>query len=131
MFDKLEAILKRYTDIEESLQDQTVINDYKKYAELNKELKNIESVVVLYKQYKQLSADLQNYKMSLDIEKEEDIRQFLKDEIKDIEDHLLQLVDKMKLELDKLGIPFYDPMMIIEKTEGRMADDDFWLKIEV
>ena len=39
--------------------------------------------------------------------------------------------DKMKLELDKLGIPFYDPMMIIEKTEGRMADDDFWLKIEV
>ena len=38
--------------------------------------------------------------------------------------------DKMKLELDKLGIPFYDPMMIIEKTEGRMADDDFWLKIE-
>ena len=39
--------------------------------------------------------------------------------------------DKMKLELDKLGIPFYDPMMIIEKTEGGMADDDFWLKIEV
>ncbi|SKA68991.1 putative transcriptional regulator [Eubacterium uniforme] len=38
--------------------------------------------------------------------------------------------DKMKIELKKLGIPFYDPIMIIEKTEGRMADDKFWIKIE-
>ena len=38
--------------------------------------------------------------------------------------------DKLKLELKKLDIPFYDPIMIIEKTEGRMADDDFWIRIE-
>ena len=38
--------------------------------------------------------------------------------------------DKMKLELKKLDIPFYDPIMIIEKTEGRMAEDNFWIKIE-
>lgn len=38
--------------------------------------------------------------------------------------------DKMKLVLEDLDIPFYDPMMIIEKTEGRMAEDDFWIKIE-
>lgn len=38
--------------------------------------------------------------------------------------------DKMKIELKKLDIPFYDPMMIIEKTEGRMAEDDFWIRIE-
>ena len=37
--------------------------------------------------------------------------------------------DKIKIELKRLGIPFYDPMMIIEKTEGRMAEDDFWIKI--
>ena len=38
--------------------------------------------------------------------------------------------DKLKLELKKLDIPFYDPIMIIEKTQGRMADDDFWIRIE-
>ena len=38
--------------------------------------------------------------------------------------------DKMKLVLNDLGLPFYDPFMIIEKTEGRMAEDDFWIKIE-
>lgn len=38
--------------------------------------------------------------------------------------------DKMKLILRDLNLPFYDPIMIIEKTEGRMAEDDFWIKLE-
>lgn len=38
--------------------------------------------------------------------------------------------DKMKLILRDLDLPFYDPMMIIEKTHGKMAEDDFWIKIE-
>ncbi len=38
--------------------------------------------------------------------------------------------DKIKLELKRLDIPFYDPILIIEKTEGRMAEDKFWIKIE-
>ncbi len=38
--------------------------------------------------------------------------------------------DKMKLVLADLELPFYDPFMIIEKTEGRMAEDNFWIKIE-
>lgn len=38
--------------------------------------------------------------------------------------------DKMKLVLEDLDLPFYEPFMIIEKTEGRMAEDDFWIKIE-
>jgi putative transcriptional regulator len=38
--------------------------------------------------------------------------------------------DKMKIVLKELDIPFYDPLMIIEKTDGRMAEDNFWIKIE-
>ena len=38
--------------------------------------------------------------------------------------------DKMKLVLREYDLPFYDSMMIIEKTEGRMAEDDFWIRIE-
>ncbi len=38
--------------------------------------------------------------------------------------------DKMKLILRELDIPFYDPMLIIEKTDGRMAEDDFWIRLE-
>lgn len=38
--------------------------------------------------------------------------------------------DKMKLVLRELDLPFYEPLMIIEKTQGRMAEDNFWIKIE-
>lgn len=38
--------------------------------------------------------------------------------------------DKLKLILKDLQLPFYDPFMIIEKTEGRMAEDDFWIRVE-
>lgn len=38
--------------------------------------------------------------------------------------------DKLKLVLKDLNIPFYDPLLIIEKTEGRMAEDDFWIEVE-
>ena len=38
--------------------------------------------------------------------------------------------DKMKLMLEELDIPFYDPFLIIEKTQGRMAEDNCWIRIE-
>jgi putative transcriptional regulator len=38
--------------------------------------------------------------------------------------------DKIKLELKRLNIPYYDPILIIEKTEGRMAEDEFYIVIE-
>ena len=37
--------------------------------------------------------------------------------------------DKMKLILKDLNLPFYDPYMIVEKTKGRMAEDNFWIDI--
>ena len=38
--------------------------------------------------------------------------------------------DNVKLVLKQLDLPFYEPLLIIEKTEGRMAEDDFWIQIE-
>ena len=38
--------------------------------------------------------------------------------------------DKMKILLEELNLPFYDPLMIIQKTKGKMAEDDFWIEIE-
>lgn len=38
--------------------------------------------------------------------------------------------DKMKIALRELDLPFYEPIMIIEKTQGRVAEDNFWIKIE-
>lgn len=37
--------------------------------------------------------------------------------------------DNLKLILRDLDLDFYDPLYIVEKTEGRMAEDMQWLKI--
>ena len=37
--------------------------------------------------------------------------------------------DKKKLILEELGIPFYDPFLIVKKTQGRMAEDEFWIRM--
>ena len=122
MFDKLETILKRYTEIESLLHGETVINDYKRYAELSKELKKFECVVGLYKQYKQLSADLHSYKTSLNENEEEEVRQFLKDEIKDTEEKLPLLIEKMKFELLPKD-PDDDKNVILELRAGVGGDE--------
>ncbi len=38
--------------------------------------------------------------------------------------------DQMKMILKELDLPFYEPIMIIEKTKGKMAEDNFWIKID-
>lgn len=37
--------------------------------------------------------------------------------------------DHAKDILREMGVPFYDPLLIIEKTQGRMAGDDLWILI--
>lgn len=37
--------------------------------------------------------------------------------------------DHLRLVLEDIGVDSYDPMAIIEKTQGRMAEDRQWLKI--
>ena len=37
---------------------------------------------------------------------------------------------RLKDELRALGLDSYDPLQIVEKTKGRTAEDDLWLKIQ-
>lgn len=37
--------------------------------------------------------------------------------------------DHLRLVLEEIGVDSYDPMTIIEKTQGRMAEDRQWLKL--
>jgi len=37
--------------------------------------------------------------------------------------------DKMKLILKDLDIPYYDPLLLVKKTGGYMAEDDLWIEV--
>lgn len=36
--------------------------------------------------------------------------------------------DGLRMILDDIGLDFYDPLAIVEKTKGRMAEDFQWMK---
>lgn len=36
----------------------------------------------------------------------------------------------LKAELARLGLDNYDPLQIVEKTKGRTAEDDMWLRVQ-
>lgn len=53
----------------------------------------------------------------------EEFREFLEDRcVPGTRFHLKELLRDM-------GVDFYDPMLIIEETKGRMAEDDQWIRI--
>jgi peptide chain release factor 1 len=54
MIEKLEAIKRRYNDVEVSLSDPAVISDQKKFAALNKEYKDLKEIVDVYFTYKNI-----------------------------------------------------------------------------
>jgi len=62
MFDRLDAIEKRYEQINKELQDQAIVSDIKKLTELSKEQKNLEKIVELYREYKKLVASVDDLK---------------------------------------------------------------------
>ncbi len=44
--------------------------------------------------------------------------------------YLKTVILMVKVRYRELDIPFYEPMLIVEKMAGRMAEDNFWIKIE-
>ena len=84
MFDKLKEILQKYSSLQEEMEKQETIADYEKYSELNKQKKKIEPIVFLYQEYDKYKKELENYKQSLNIEKDDEIRDFLKDDDKNV-----------------------------------------------
>lgn len=36
----------------------------------------------------------------------------------------------LKLHLKEINVPYYDPLLIVEKTHGRMAGDYYWIDIK-
>lgn len=54
----------------------------------------------------------------------ENFERFLEDRV------LPRTRDKIKICLDDIGVPYWDPILIIKKTQGRMSFDQCWLDVE-
>ena len=122
MFDKLKEILQKYSSLQEEMEKQETIADYEKYSELNKQKKKIEPIVFLYQEYNKYKKEFENYKQSLNIEKDNEIRDFLKDEIKKLEIKVSNLEGDIKQALLPKD-PDDDKNVILEIRAGVGGDE--------
>lgn len=78
MLDKLEAIKVRWEDVERELSSPDVMSDMKRFAQLNKEYKDLTRIVDEYKIYRNLVSNIEANKQILATEKDEEMREMAK-----------------------------------------------------
>jgi peptide chain release factor 1 len=84
MLDKLRAIKDRWEDVERQISDPKVISDMKLFTKLNREYKELGTIVNAYHRYKKLLEDIDSVKGVLMNEKDEDFRAMAKAEMEEL-----------------------------------------------
>lgn len=85
MLEKLEAIKRRWENIEQQLSDPKVVGDMKLFTKLNKEYKDLKEIVDASEKYKKVLNNIASAKDVLNTEKDEEFREMAKIELEENE----------------------------------------------
>jgi peptide chain release factor 1 len=122
MFDKLDAVVDRFEQVNEKLADPTVYERQDEFQALNKERSNLEEVVNSYQNYKKLRSDLDEAKNILKNENDPDMREMAKEEVAEIEHQLPDIEEELKLLLLPKD-PLDDKNVMVEVRAGAGGDE--------
>ena len=95
----LDSLVKEYEGLEKQLSDPEIFKDQKKVKEVSSRKKWMQWAVELYKIYKTSNEALTDNKEMLSVEKDEEMREMLKEEIKEIEMKIPEMEETLKVEL--------------------------------
>ncbi|WP_276132439.1 peptide chain release factor 1 [Polluticoccus soli] len=122
VIEKLEAIKARFDDMGIALTNPEIVNDNKKFSQISREYRKLESIVDVYKKYRTAIENIEFAKEVLATESDEDLRSMAKDDMEDLE----QEKEKLEGELKQLLIP-KDPQdeknAILEIRAGTGGDE--------
>jgi peptide chain release factor 1 len=122
MLDKLEEIYKKYLELEKQLGDQDVMDDMKRYIQLNKDYKELQPIISAYKNYRNTITSLETAKEILETEKDEDLRAYAKEELVELTNQR----DTMEEDIRLMLIP-QDPQdrknAVVEIRAGTGGDE--------
>lgn len=85
MLDKLQSIKDRFLNIQDDLNDPLVISNQKKYAQLNRDYRELEKIVGRYEKYKQILSVIETDKQILQNEKDAELRDMTRIELEDLQ----------------------------------------------
>ena len=122
MFDKLEAVVRRYEILTERLGDPTLYDRPTELRETNTERSNIEPIVVKFREYKKLVADIAGNKDIIHNEKDEEMREMAKEELAELEAKLPHTEQELKLLLLPKD-PNDDRNILLEMRAGAGGDE--------
>ena len=84
MLEKLEAIYHRWKDVEAELSSPDAMADMKRFAQLNKEYKDLAKIVDQYHIYRNIISNIESNKEILATEKDEEFREMAKGELDEL-----------------------------------------------
>ena len=99
MLEKLEAIHRRYLEIEQEMNEPDVMSDMKRYVKLNKDYKDLQPIIEAYKTYKNVLENITGAKDVLNTEKDEEFREMAKQELTTLTEQRDTMEDDIRLML--------------------------------
>ena len=122
MLDKLEAIKVRYEDIQNQMNEPSVMSDMKNYIRLNKDYKELQPIMEAFEVFKTIISNIDHAKDIIHNEKDEEFRSMAKEEL----NVLTAEKDKLEEEIRMMLIPT-DPEdgknAVIEIRAGTGGDE--------
>lgn len=122
MFDKLEDLLFRYSEVMEELNSPEVTNDQTRFRKLMKEQSDLAPIVEAYTEYKNAKQTVEDSLVMLEEENDEDMRELLKDELNTAKAQIEELEGKLKILLLPKD-PNDDKNVVVEIRGGAGGDE--------
>jgi len=95
----LDNLILEYEELEKKMSDPEIFKDQKKMREVAGRKKSIDEAVNIYREYKILYEALEENKAMLYTEKDEEMRDMIKEEIANAENTFPTLEEKLKISL--------------------------------
>ena len=122
MFDKLEDILIHYEEVMQELNEPNVTENQTRFRKLMKEQADLGPLVEAYQQYKKAKQDIVDSLMLLEEEKDEEMREMVKEELSDARKRVEELEQELKILLLPKD-PNDDKNIILEIRAGAGGDE--------
>lgn len=122
MFSKLDAVESRYEEVNMALQRPDIASNQTQYRALMKELGNLEKIVLVYRDYRKKTENLKASKELLTAEQDAEMRELIREEVKELEAELPDLEHQLKIALIPKD-PNDDKNTILEIRAGAGGDE--------
>lgn len=97
ILDKLEAINARFNDLGVALTNPEIVSDNKRFSQVSKEYRKLETIVNGYKRYKACLEGIEFAKEVLESESDEDLRNMAKDDLVVQEEQKEKLEEELRM----------------------------------